>query len=800
MSVNEVSLKQPSSLTSDLIGDFAGDGNGEGLSADPSSWFDRQSLSEKVAATSVLQFGKDHSVANPSAVGLEGAYDFAALVPDLTAADRTGSENDNSSSPISSTSMSDGGLGSLNIGAEEGDLFDLLSATDYADVTSFTLAGHDKGGQASDQDLDVGFVARDSQVGLADQVQLTPLDRLDATSQGSPVEPVIGEIRAVPDQVSFSLEQGALQTTGEEGAASLSDQQPAASMEHGGYCGCCGCGLSQPQAEILAALSNNGDTPESAEFVAQGNKWGDGGMGTTGGVVTWSFMPGSIAIDFNTSTSVDMDQIMPNGYEATIASAFDAWASVADIKFLAVLDDGGAEENPQAADIRVTGENQGTGGILAEAYFPKFGDIHYNSNVNWGNTQLYRTSLHEIGHSIGLRHETNVPSIMAPIDNPSINELQADDIAGARAIYGADPNGGSQLASLDYDLPNDQVNLEINRDVQAASGTNNVNLTGNGLNNLLGGSNGKNTISGGGGRDDISGYGGNDRLLGGGSGDDLDGGSGNDILEGGSGADNLLGGSGNDDLYGGSGNDQLRGGGENDDLRGDEGNDLLRGQSQNDELRGGEGNDDLFGGSGRDELRGNDGDDELFGEKGKDRLYGGSGNDDLDGGDSDDSLWGGSGSDTLVGGAGNDEMRGGGSGDDIDGNEGNDLLIGGSGADQLVGGTQGDTLRGGGGADRLLGGKGDDRLNGGTGNDTLTGNGGADTFVFDNNTGSDTITDFVSLKDVLDVRDYNFNSGADVLAATSNSGGNAVIRLDSNNDVTLEGVTKNQLDANDFIV
>ena len=69
-------------------------------------------------------------------------------------------------------------------------------------------------------------------------------------------------------------------------------------------------------------------------------------------------------------------------------------------------------------------------------------------------------------------------------------------------------------------------------------------------------------------------------------------------------------------------------------------------------------------------------------------------------------------------------------------------LIGSSFADQLLGDSGANELRGGGGNDQLAGFGGNDRLDGGTGDDILAGGAGSDTFLFGEDFGRDTITDW----------------------------------------------------------
>ncbi|WP_083100637.1 calcium-binding protein [Pseudophaeobacter leonis] len=161
--------------------------------------------------------------------------------------------------------------------------------------------------------------------------------------------------------------------------------------------------------------------------------------------------------------------------------------------------------------------------------------------------------------------------------------------------------------------------------------------------------------------------------------------------------------------------------------------DLMTGTSGADHMNGLTGNDTLLGGSGNDTLKGGSGDD---------RLLGGLSNDTLLGQDGKDILLGEDGNDLLNGGAGNDRVNGGKDDDRLTGGNGHDTLAGSQGDDSLVGGAGNDTLLGGNGRDSLIGHKG---------NDLLVGGGGKDIFVFHKNHGDDTIRDFASGQDLIEI-------------------------------------------------
>ena len=52
--------------------------------------------------------------------------------------------------------------------------------------------------------------------------------------------------------------------------------------------------------------------------------------------------------------------------------------------------------------------------VLAHAFYPPIGGIHFNINVNWSRISLYNVALHEVGHTLGLSHILDEKSIMFP--------------------------------------------------------------------------------------------------------------------------------------------------------------------------------------------------------------------------------------------------------------------------------------------------------------------------------------------------------------------------------------------------
>jgi hypothetical protein len=281
----------------------------------------------------------------------------------------------------------------------------------------------------------------------------------------------------------------------------------------------------------LAGFGYVEGTPEEGveEFVTRGGRWQDAGsssggytttLGASGGVVAWSLAGAGFTNNtgqgFFTGSTVDMGTFLPFDYQAELRRAFDAWASVANIEFIQVVDGGGNIGNGTMPPIRVVGgyiDGENGSNILARAFFPSpsaaGGDIVFDN----GNTSFFAsaqnfflTALHEIGHALGLDHEPAPPggnvAIMNPFINTALTGLQTDDIDGIRAVYGAQDFGPNS-----YFMPASLTNLTL---IDAAPA---LTIVGNGLSNVIIGSSEAETFLGGSGDDAIDGRGGLDTAV-----------------------------------------------------------------------------------------------------------------------------------------------------------------------------------------------------------------------------------------------------------------------------------------------
>lgn len=308
----------------------------------------------------------------------------------------------------------------------------------------------------------------------------------------------------------------------------------------------------------------------------------------------------------------------------------------------------------------------------------------------------------------------------------------------------------------------------------------------------------------------------------------------NNTITGNSGDNTLTGGAGNDRLDGRNGTDSLIGGTGDDTYvivdaldtiteNASEGTDTVESHRS---YTLGENLENLtLAGSAHSDGTGNDLDNTIIGSTGRNRIDGGAGADSMSGGVGDDTYVVDNVSDTVtensnegtdlvessvsfalsanienirLTGTSDIDATGNVSDNFIRGNNGANILNGNSGNDIIFAFAGDDTVNGGNGDDSLYGDAGSDTLNGGAGDDSLRGGSGRDTFAFSSGFGNDTLYDFTVGFDSIDLTSLNFGTYTSLLSNTADVSGDAVITL-SGNTITLDGVTKAQLQESDFI-
>uniref|UniRef100_I3MBV7 interstitial collagenase n=1 Tax=Ictidomys tridecemlineatus TaxID=43179 RepID=I3MBV7_ICTTR len=132
-----------------------------------------------------------------------------------------------------------------------------------------------------------------------------------------------------------------------------------------------------------------------------------------------------------------------------IEKAFQLWSNVSPLTFTKIFE-GQADIMISfvRGDHRDNSPFDGPGGNLAHAFQPGpgiGGDAHFDEDERWTKNfrdyNLYRVAAHELGHSLGLAHSTDIGALMYPnyIFSGDV-QLAQDDIDGIQAIYGSSPN------------------------------------------------------------------------------------------------------------------------------------------------------------------------------------------------------------------------------------------------------------------------------------------------------------------------------------------------------------------------
>lgn len=244
------------------------------------------------------------------------------------------------------------------------------------------------------------------------------------------------------------------------------------------------------------------------------------------------------------------------------------------------------------------------------------GSAVFNSSRTLGASDLDLV-LHEIGHTLGLKHTGNydVGGNLPP--GPFLPEAE-DNTRYSIMSYTTDPALG-EIAELGvYDIAALQARFGAN--MSHAAGRNTYTGPQNGI---------LETIWDGGGIDTLSARGSAQSVqidLRGGAFSDL-GAAGEIAIAYGAVIENAIGGFGSDTLRGNGESNRMTGGAGDDRITAAGGDDFLFGKGDNDTLLGGRGADRFKGGTGNDVMKGGGGDDRFFADPGNDRIFGGKGTD-----------------------------------------------------------------------------------------------------------------------------------------------------------------------------
>ncbi len=302
-------------------------------------------------------------------------------------------------------------------------------------------------------------------------------------------------------------------------------------------------------------------------------------------------------------------------------------------------------------------------------------------------------------------------------------------------------------SSISYTLSTNVENLTL-------SGTDNINGTGNELNNIIIGN------------------------------------IGNNIIDGGLGIDSMKGGLGDDTYYVDNSNDKIT-------EAANEGYDIVR-SSANYVLSTNIENLELLG---TDNINGT-------GNSLSNSIIGNSGDNIINGGAGADNLTGGLGNDTYYVDNINDLVI-----EDYDSgieniyssvsytasNNVENLYLTGLSNTIAKGNSLDNVITGNSGANQIFGYDGNDIINGGAGNDKLSGGNGADTFVFKDGFGNDTILDFSNANgDTIEFSQDLFHNFDNMLSYVSQVGNDVLINYDTTHVVTIKNANIANLHSSDF--
>jgi len=195
------------------------------------------------------------------------------------------------------------------------------------------------------------------------------------------------------------------------------------------------------------------------------------------GAISWadpSDITVAVATHSNSGQSISFSDPLPPNAITLLNAAEEAWEAVANVHFVNTADTG--TSNVSGADIRVGLASLSSMGFIGyTSYSYSYADNHFvagtvvalddvgpanvaalgNGNAQFVGFQstVFQVLLHELGHALGLAHNTaDATSIMYPTAGSANQYITSADATALRTVYGAPSASAVATAQADPTL------------------------------------------------------------------------------------------------------------------------------------------------------------------------------------------------------------------------------------------------------------------------------------------------------------------------------------------------------------